>query len=176
LEIGVERCRIKFATASGGSTGELKVANTVVNQWQELTFDFSGKIGEPTSTDIDQIVIFPDFQTRSSDNVCYFDNITFSTQLTPPSDPVTAAPTPTRPEANVVSMYSNAYSNVAVDTWRTDWSVATLTDLQIEGNDTKKYTRLSFVGIETVPEFDRCQLHVVFSCRCLDTQHDNFPG
>ncbi len=141
---------IKFATASGGSTGELKVANTVVNQWQELTFDFSGKIGEPTSTDIDQIVIFPDFQARSSDNVCYFDNITFSAQLTPPSDPVTAAPTPTRPEANVISMYSNAYNNVAVDTWRTDWSVATLTDLQIEGNDTKKYTALSFVGIETV--------------------------
>lgn len=59
---------IKFATSTNGSTGEIKVANTVVNQWQELTFDFTSKIGETN----DQIIIFPDFQTRTSVNVCYF--------------------------------------------------------------------------------------------------------
>ncbi|MBK8828753.1 MAG: hypothetical protein IPO26_19300 [Saprospiraceae bacterium] len=41
-------------------------------------------------------------------------------------------------------------TNVAVDTWRTDWSVAVLEDIQIEGNDTKKYSNLDFVGVETV--------------------------
>src|SRR5690606_10703684 len=39
---------------------------------------------------------------------------------------------------------------VPVDTWKTDWSVATLTEEQIAGNDVKKYTGLSFAGIETV--------------------------
>lgn len=139
---------IKFATASGASTGEIKVANTKVNEWEELTFNFAGKIGEPSSTDIDQIIIFPDFQTRSDSNVCYFDNITFSAGTV--SAPTAAAPTPTRPSADVISMFSNAYTNKPVDTWRTSWSAATLTDLQIAGNDTKKYSSLDFVGIETV--------------------------
>jgi len=138
---------IKFIVANGGSTGEIKVANTKINEWEELTFNFSGKIGEGTSTDIDQIAIFPDFQTRTDSNVCYFDNITFSAGTV--SAPTTAAPTPSRASTDVISMFSNAYTNKTVDTWRTSWSAATLTDLQIAGNDTKKYSSLDFVGIET---------------------------
>jgi hypothetical protein len=138
---------IKFAVANGGSTGEIKVPNTKVNEWEELTFNFSSKIGEGTSTDIDQIIIFPDFQTRTDSNVCYFDNITFSAGAA--TAPTTAAPTPTRASADVISMFSNAYTNKTVDTWRTSWSAATLTELQIAGNDTKKYSSLDYVGIET---------------------------
>lgn len=80
----------------------------------------------------------------------YLDNIYFyegSTAL----EPTVAAPTPpVRNESDVTSLFSDAYPNVPVDTWRTDWSAATLTDLTIEGNPTKKYTQLDFVGIETV--------------------------
>jgi hypothetical protein len=47
-------------------------------------------------------------------------------------------------------MFSNSYTNKTVNTWRTDWSAATLEDLQIKGNDVKKYSSLNFVGIETV--------------------------
>jgi hypothetical protein len=139
---------IKFATASNASTGEIKVANTLINQWEELTFNFDSKIGEPSSTDIDQIIIFPDFQSRTSDNICYIDNISFSASTAPPSAPTVAAPTPTRPAANVISLFSNAYTNTAVDTWLTGWSAGSLTDLQIAGNDAKKYASLDFVGIE----------------------------
>ncbi len=67
----------KFATPAGASTGEIKIANTLVNQWERLVFDFTGIIGEPSSNGIDQIVVFPDFQNRSSTNVIYFDNIIF---------------------------------------------------------------------------------------------------
>lgn len=82
----------------------------------------------------------------------YIDNVYFSneTVVVIPSDPTVAAPTPTMDAANVISMFSNAYTNVTVDTWKTDWSDATLEDVQIAGNDTKKYTSLNFVGIETV--------------------------
>lgn len=72
---------IKFATAEGASTGEIKVANTLINQWEELTFDFNGIIGEPSSNDIDQIIIFPDFQTRTEDQIIYFDSIDFGNPL-----------------------------------------------------------------------------------------------
>lgn len=68
---------LKFVTPSAASTGEIKVANTLVDQWEELVFDFTGIIGEPTSTGIDQLVVFPDFVARGSDNVIYFDNIVF---------------------------------------------------------------------------------------------------
>ena len=64
---------IKFAKSDGWSMGELKVANTVVNAWQELTFNFTAQVQDG----YDQIVIFPDFNARTSDNVVYFDNITF---------------------------------------------------------------------------------------------------
>ena len=67
----------KFATPEGASTGEIKVPNTVINQWERLVFDFSGVIDEPSSVGIDQIIVFPDFQDRNSDNIIYFDNIIF---------------------------------------------------------------------------------------------------
>lgn len=79
----------------------------------------------------------------------YLDNIYFYKTSGGGDVPTTAAPTPTQNAANVISMFSNAYANVPVNTWRTDWSVATLEDIQIQGNDVKKYTGLDFVGVET---------------------------
>ena len=140
---------IKFATATGDSTGEIKVANTLINQWEELTFNFAGKVGEASSANIDQIVIFPDFTARTSDNVVYIDNITFSAGTISSGDPVVGAPNPTLPQADVMSLFSNVYTNVPVLTWKTDWSSAVLEETQIAGNDTKKYTSLNFAGIET---------------------------
>jgi hypothetical protein len=62
--------------------------------------------------------------------------------------PQTAAPTPTKLAANVTSMFSNAYTNVAIDTWSTSWDVADVEDVTIVGNATKKYTNHTFSGIE----------------------------
>lgn len=64
---------IKLATSSGWSKGELKVANTKINEWEQLTFDFSTVDHEGMT--YDQIVVFPDFNDRQSDNVIYFDEI-----------------------------------------------------------------------------------------------------
>jgi len=66
---------IKLVTSSSWSKGELKVANTKINEWEQLTFDFSTVDHENMT--YDQIVIFPDFDLngRSSDNVIYFDNV-----------------------------------------------------------------------------------------------------
>lgn len=75
---------IKFATATNASTGEIKIANTLINQWEELVFDFSSRIGQNN----DQIIIFPDFQARTSDNVCYFDEISFGPEIIKPVLPL----------------------------------------------------------------------------------------
>ena len=68
---------IKYVTPSGGAQMELKVANTLVNQWELITIDFSDYIGLGETTGLDQIVIFPDFIARDVDDVIYFDNISF---------------------------------------------------------------------------------------------------
>jgi hypothetical protein len=57
----ISKVGIKFARPDGGSTGEISVTNTKINEWEELTFNFAGKIGEGVSTGIDQIIVFPDF-------------------------------------------------------------------------------------------------------------------
>jgi hypothetical protein len=81
----------------------------------------------------------------------YVDNVYFYKQGGgTATQPTTPAPTPVYPAANVISLFSDAYTNVPVDTWRTDWSSAVLTDVNIAGNPTKKYSQLDFVGIETV--------------------------
>ena len=67
---------IKFVDATNAAQPEIKVSNTLINQWEELTFDFSSRIGVYPVTK-DQIVIFPDFDLggRSQDNIIYFDNV-----------------------------------------------------------------------------------------------------
>ncbi|MBW6498938.1 MAG: T9SS type A sorting domain-containing protein, partial [Bacteroidales bacterium] len=146
---------IKFATETGWAQVELKVSNTVTNAWEELTFDFSNYINPPDGNGtLGQIIIFPDFDLdgREQDNIVYFDNITFSAGggVVTPDEPTVAAPTPTIDAANVISLFSDAYTDVPVDTWRTNWSVADYEEVTIDGNPTKKYTNLDFVGIETV--------------------------
>jgi hypothetical protein len=76
---GISDVGIKFAIANGGAQGEIKVANTLVNQWEELTIDFSGNIGFFEAINLDQLIVFQDFNLdgRTSDTVSYFDNITF---------------------------------------------------------------------------------------------------
>lgn len=144
---------IKFASPTGWSQGEIKKPNTLVNQWEEMTFDFSSYINPPAGEgQLDQFIFFPDFDLsgRTQDNIIYFDNVTFGAGGGPSNEPTVAAPTPTRNPANVISLFSDAYTSVPVDTWQTPWSSATLADISIQGNPTKKYSLLDFVGIETV--------------------------
>ncbi len=60
------------------------------------------------------------------------------------------APTPTASPDSVISMFCNAYNNVPIDTWNTGWqfSTAELMEIQIAGDDVKRYRNLNFVGIE----------------------------
>ncbi len=145
---------IKFVKANSEALPELKVANTVINQWEELTFDFSGRIDHPATIDQDQIVVFPDFNLdgRTQTNICYFDNITFSEKEATATGPDVAAPAPTAAAEDVISLFSNAYTDVTVDTWSADWDVADVADVQVADDDVKLYTNLSYAGIEFTSE------------------------
>ena len=136
---------IKFTKSDGWSMGEIKVANTKVNEWEELTFDFSSQI----ESGYDQIVVFPDFAARTQDNVIYFDNITFDSDGGGnPTEPTTSAPTPTQSASDVISVFSDAYSNVDGTDFYPSWGQSTIvTEEQIQGNNTLKYASLNYQGI-----------------------------
>ncbi|WP_235298677.1 hypothetical protein [Portibacter marinus] len=74
--------------------------------------------------------------------------ITSSGQAVRPQIP---APMPTVSADSVISMFSNVYNNVTVDTWNPFWEFSTtaVEDIQVDGNDIKRYSNLNFVGILT---------------------------
>jgi hypothetical protein len=155
----ISKVGIKFARPDGGSTGEISVTNTKINEWEELTFNFAGKIGEGVSTGIDQIIVFPDFipegTTRSANHVCYVDNITFSAKIAAPvaaTAPTVAAPTPpTRVATDVKSVYSDAYAVYKAGDWCKCWGQSTdVTDEVIATNNTRKLSNFNYQGI-TLP-------------------------
>jgi hypothetical protein len=67
---------IKFVSPSSAAQPEIKIPNTKINEWEEITFDFSSLIGVFPEI-VDQIVVFPDFDLngRTQDNVVFIDNI-----------------------------------------------------------------------------------------------------
>lgn len=99
---------IKLVRADNWSLGEIKIPNTVVNQWELITFDFSSHLGNV----YDQLVVFPDFDLggRSADHVCYLDNVfgptSVATGLTPSeSIELSLYPNPTNTNCKISSSH-----------------------------------------------------------------------
>ncbi len=87
---------------------------------------------------------------RPSGGVVYLDNIYFYKATVAPTAPVTAAPNPTRLPANVLSLFSGAYTDVVGTDWFPDWGgqSTVVTEVPIAGNPTKKYASLSYQGVQ----------------------------
>ena len=134
-------------TFGGGNDTGFQVtitnANLSTNNWVGIDIPLSNFTGLASRTHLAQIIL----ETASGITDLLVDNIYF---YKVPTGPSIAAPTPTLPAANVISLFSNQYTNVPVDTWRTSWSAASFADVTVAGNATKEYSNLDFVGIETV--------------------------
>ncbi|KAF5071459.1 hypothetical protein DSECCO2_211800 [anaerobic digester metagenome] len=150
---------IKPVAATGWAMPEIKVANTLINQWEELTFDFSAYPNPPGSEGMyDQIVIFPDFNLagRTQDNIIYFDNITFNEQGSTPGEPTSAAPTPpARNPEDVISVFSGAYTNMDGTDFNPSWGQSTIVTFPlIAGNETMKYANFNYQGTQFASALD----------------------
>jgi len=91
--------------------------------------------------------------TAKMDTITVDGTVTLNTTAAP----VTAAPTPTEPASEVISLFSNApgYTNVPVDTWAATWSGASheVADVEVAGDDVKVYTNMTtYAGIEFVSQ------------------------
>ncbi len=116
-------------------------------QWVQLDIPMSAFTGLTTRAHLAQLVISGDLSTVYVDNV-FFYNDEGGTVTEPPAPP----PAPTFPASNVISLFSNSYTNLQVDTWSAQWDQADVADVQIEGDDVKLYTNLVYAGIETTTQ------------------------
>jgi hypothetical protein len=164
---------IKFES-NFASTGEIKIKNTKINEWEELTFDFSGKIGEASSSNIDAIVIFPDFDARTQTNIVYFDNITLSAGSGGgTSGPNAAAPIPGKNEANVISIFSDAYTDVAGTDFFPGWGQSTTYEqIDLMGDAAIKYGNINFQGISIGSPVDASSLETIH----IDVWSDDYTA
>jgi hypothetical protein len=64
--------------------------------------------------------------------------------------PTVAAPTPPARNAwDVISLFSNAYNNIAIAEWGTSWDSAVISDLvSVPGDDIKKITYGDFIAVQ----------------------------
>ena len=122
---------------------ELIFDDLVKGQWNSYNIPLSDFTELTTKANIAQYILVGN---PSAGATYFLDNVYFYAE-----QPEMAAPTPTDPSTNVISLFSDAYTDVTVDTWRTDWSegATTLEDIMIEGDAVRKYANLGFVGIET---------------------------
>ncbi len=116
--------------------------------WSVLDIPLSDFVGLTGRTNLAQLIISGASPTVYVDNVYFFQEDGGGD----PAEPDVAAPTPTVPEADVISMFSNAYTDVLVDRWTTDFDQANVADVQVQGDDTKLYTDLVFAVVEATTE------------------------
>lgn len=138
---------IKF---EGSSTPkEVCVANTQTNTWEELTFDFSGVIGNSYN----KIVIIPD-NFDSGAGVHYFDDLIVPDGVvTVVPELTTNAPTPTVDALNVISIYSDTYTDIAGTDFNPNWGQSTAVNTAYdptgeETNTVIEYSNLNFQGTQ----------------------------
>ena len=80
----------------------------------------------------------------------FIDNIYFYKPSTVAEVPEYNAPSPTQDEANVVSIFSDSYSNVGLSELNPNWGqTTTLTPVDLNGNNIWLYEALNYTGIVT---------------------------
>jgi hypothetical protein len=87
------------------------------------------------------------FDTLGNPSTVYIDNLYFSKEVA--QEPTVSAPVPTENQANVISIYSDTFTPTTVSELPTEWSSSGYEVVQIEGNNTIKYSNLDFTGIVT---------------------------
>ncbi|MDA0757254.1 MAG: hypothetical protein O3C01_01125 [Bacteroidetes bacterium] len=129
------------------NSGEISATLSGNKGWEEVIFDMSAI---DSSKEYRKIVWFFDLGTMGEggdDWTFYVDDFSQDAKVT---EPLTAAPKPLAHPDNVVSIFSNQYTNVNVSEWNPNWGQSTtLETVKIEGNETLLYQNLNYSGLVT---------------------------
>ncbi|MBW8361594.1 MAG: Ig-like domain-containing protein [Kaistella sp.] len=113
--------------------------------WVSLNIPFSAMTGLTSRTHLGQIIFegmnIPGFY---ADNIYFYNDGSII-----PATPTSAAPAPTHAAASVLSIFSDAYTNVAGTNLNPNWGQNTIvSQVPIAGNNTLKYAGLNYQGTE----------------------------
>jgi hypothetical protein len=155
---GMEFLHIDFWTANSSALNASLISTGPAENAYALTVPTSGWSGvdiplsEFPSVNLADLIQFK----FDGDGDIYLDNIYFFSEgdgmITAP---VEAAPTPTLDSADVISIFSDTYNNVAGTDLNPNWGQGTqVSEVSIEGNSTLLYTGLDFQGIQLANSLD----------------------
>ncbi|CAH1001276.1 hypothetical protein LEM8419_02177 [Neolewinella maritima] len=162
---------------------ETLTSTTVAMQWDTLTFDFADEAPGTAVLNLNfsynKLSIFFDFGTVPAEAATYYwDDVMFGqsggTDPGGEAAPLVAAPMPMISADSVLSLFSGAYDDVPVDTWRAGYSQSGYSEVLVEEDSVKLYSNLDFAGIETVGDnaldlTGYTTLHVDYWSSDLDT-------
>ncbi|WNH14022.1 hypothetical protein [Thalassobellus suaedae] len=151
---GMDYVHFNYFTPDAETLG-LKMVNTVVNQediefvgniirgtWASVTIPLSD-----FDLDLSAVTQFI-WDTSGGSAKVYIDNLYFSSKSG--AQPTVVAPVPTIAQADVISIYSDSYTGVALSEVNPDWGqTTTLSDFPIAGNNVWQYDLLNYSGIVT---------------------------
>ena len=129
-------------------------------QWVDLSLSLSDFTGLTSTGNIGQIIISSHKYDENGDPVgsgetLYIDNMYFGADaVSAPAEPTAAPDAPTADAADVISLFSDSYTAATTANWSTDWDSADVADVDLGGNTVKKYTNVSFIGIEPAATVD----------------------
>ncbi|HEX4875946.1 MAG TPA: Ig-like domain-containing protein [Chitinophagaceae bacterium] len=109
--------------------------------WLSFDIPFSSLPGLSTKGHFGQIIMEgANISNFFADNIYFWSN---------PVVPPVAAPVPTRPAANVLSVFSDTYTNLSGSDFFPNWGQSTVvTQLPIGGNNTLRYSNFNYQGLQ----------------------------
>ncbi len=145
--------QFKIELVNEGTEGSAFYSQTIAvdqsQQWIRMDIPFDAFTGLSDRSRLYQLIFVSENANLTN---FYADNIFFyndGTPPPPPSEPDSPAPTPTVPAADVIAVFSDAYSVIPGTDLNPNWGQATaVSQIQIEGNNTMKYTGLNYQGIQ----------------------------
>ena len=125
---------------------EATVTTTATGAWEKLVYNFSAE----DSNKYDRIVIITAINiTNSAETTYYIDNIAFSTPVAVEevSSPAAAPTAPSLDAADVMSVFSDSYTDVAGTDFNPNWGQSTQVSTEdLGGNSVLKYASLNYQG------------------------------
>ena len=174
---------IRVHTPAAGTSVELKLEqdgddtkntelrkNTTVAGWETINFNClktsdHAAVTAPyvEATVYNKVSILFDMPNKSAGTkTYYFDDVSYTptaaaTYVAPPpsSDPATAPAAPTKAAADVKSLYSDAYTDLAGTDWNPGWGQSTVvSEVTIGSNKIRKYATMNYQGVALAADTD----------------------
>ncbi|MCP4879058.1 MAG: hypothetical protein GY905_00810, partial [Gammaproteobacteria bacterium] len=112
-------------------------------EWVDISLNLSDFTGLTSQSNIGQIIIGGTKDGAASLETVYIDDIYFGPGTsTTPAAPTAAATAPTAAAADVISVFSDSYTEPATVNMRTSWSSGTAEDVVLGSNTVKKWSDL----------------------------------